>query len=48
MNSYESPLGQAIALLRAGFRLPFSLINELRELGYDIPSLHDAHLNKKA
>lgn len=45
---YETPLGQAIALLRAGQRLPISLTAELREQGVDIPSLHTAHLNKKA
>ena len=45
---YKSILGQAIALLRAGQRLPISMTNELREQGYDIPSLHTAHLNKKA
>ena len=45
---YESAIGRAIALLRAGTRLPFSLIADLREQGYDIPSLHTAHLNKKA
>ena len=45
---YESTLGRAIALLRAGQRLPISLTAELREQGYDIPSLHTAHLNKKA
>jgi hypothetical protein len=46
--TYESPLGQAINLLRNGFRLPISLIAALREQGYDIPSLHTAHLNQKA
>lgn len=45
---YQSSLGQAIGLLRAGKRLPISLTNDLREQGYDIPSLHTAHLNKKA
>jgi hypothetical protein len=45
---YESHIGQAIALLRGGFRLPISLIAALREQGYDIPSLHTAHLNQKA
>ena len=48
MPPYESALGHAIELLRAGKRLPISLTAELREQGYDIPSLHDAHLNKKA
>lgn len=45
--NYESPIGRAIALLRAGKRLPISLTAELREQGYDIPSLHTAHLNQK-
>jgi hypothetical protein len=48
MNTYQSAIGKAIALLRAGTRLPFSLVAELREQGYDIPSLHTAHLNKGA
>ncbi len=48
MNTYESPLGRAIAILRAGSRIPPTLAAELRELGYDLPSLHTAHLNKKA
>lgn len=48
MTTYESSLGRAIAILRAGGRLPFSLIADLREQGYDIPSLHEAHLNKMA
>ena len=48
MTTYESPLGRAISILRAGNRLPPSLAIELIELGYDIPSLHTAHLNKKA
>jgi hypothetical protein len=46
--TYESPLGRAIALLRAGNRLPPSLASDLRDQGYDIPSLHTAHLNQKA
>lgn len=46
--NFESPLGKAIALLRSGQRLPIALTAELREQGYDIPSLHTAHLNKKA
>lgn len=45
---YQSALGKAIGLLRAGNRLPISLTAELREQGYDIPSLHTAHLNQKA
>lgn len=45
---YESAIGQAIALLRSGQRLPISLTAELREQGFDIPSLHTAHLNQKA
>lgn len=48
MTTYESAIGQAIALLRDGKRLPISLTAELREQGYDIPSLCNAHLNKKA
>ena len=48
MTSYTSPLGRAISILRAGNRLPPSLAIELIDLGYDIPSLHTAHLNKKA
>jgi len=48
MNTYSSSLGRAIAILRAGNRLPPSLAIELIELGYDIPSLHNAHLNQKA
>ena len=47
-TSYESDIGKAIALLRAGQRLPISLTTSLREQGYDIPSLHTAHLNQKA
>ena len=47
-TAYESAIGQAIALLRQGKRLPISLTAELREQGFDIPSLHTAHLNKKA
>ena len=46
--TYESSLGRAIALLRAGNRLPPSLAADLRDQGYDIPSLHTAHLNQKA
>ena len=45
---YESSLGKAIGLLRAGTRIPHTLAADLREQGYDIPSLHTAHLNKKA
>ena len=45
---YQSALGKAIALLRQGNRLSPSLAAELREEGYDIPSLHTAHLNQKA
>lgn len=45
---YDSALGKAIAILRAGHRLPISLAAELVELGYDMPSLHTAHLNQKA
>jgi hypothetical protein len=45
---YHSALGKAIALLRQGHRLSPSLTAELREDGYDIPSLHTAHLNQKA
>ena len=45
---YQSALGKAIALLRQGNRLSPSLTAELREEGYDIPSLHTAHLNQKA
>ena len=48
MTTYESSLGKAIALLRAGQRLPIALTAELREQGFDIPSLCNAHLNKKA
>lgn len=44
---YVSAIGQAIALLRDGKRLPIPLTAELREQGYDIPSLHTAHLNRK-
>jgi hypothetical protein len=47
MHQYQSEIGRAIALLRAGQRLPISLTNSLREQGYDIPSLHTAHLNRK-
>lgn len=46
MHTYESDIGRAIALLRAGKRLPISLTLALREQGYDIPSLHTAHFNK--
>lgn len=48
MPTYESALGKAIALLRNGQRLSPSLTAELRDQGYDIPSLHTAHLNQKA
>jgi len=47
-HTYDSAIGQAIALLRQGQRLSPSLAAELREQGYDIPSLHTAHLNQKA
>lgn len=47
-HTYDSAIGKAIALLRQGSRLPPSLAAELRDLGYDIPSLHTAHLNQKA
>ena len=46
MPSYESAIGRAIALLNNGQRLSPVLTAELREQGYDIPSLHTAHLNK--
>lgn len=48
MTTYESAIGKAIALLRNGQRLSPSLTAELRDQGYDIPSLHTAHLNQKA
>lgn len=41
---YVSAIGKAIDLLSRGQRLPISLTTELREQGYDIPSLHTAHL----
>ena len=47
-TTYDSAIGRAISLLRQGLRLPISLTTELREQGYDIPSLHTAHLNQKA
>ena len=47
MQTYESALGKAIALLNNGQRLPIALTAELRDQGYDIPSLHTAHLNNK-
>lgn len=46
--TYQSPIGKAIALLRAGCRLPAPLAAELREQGFDVPGLHAAHLNQKA
>ena len=46
--TYESSLGRAIALLRAGHRLPPSLAADLRDQGFDIATLHTAHLNQKA
>lgn len=46
--TYESSLGRAIAILRAGNRIPPSLAADLRDQGYDIATLHTAHLNQKA
>jgi hypothetical protein len=46
--AYESAIGRAIALLRSGQRISPALAAELREQGYDLPSLHTAHLNQKA
>ena len=44
----QSDLATAIDTLRAGQRLPQSLVMKLREQGYDIVGLHTAYLNKKA
>lgn len=46
MQTYESNIGRAIDLLRRGQRLPQSLVESLRDDGYDIPGLHSAYLNK--
>lgn len=44
----KSDIAAAIDLLRAGQRLPHSLVLALREQGYDIVGLQQAYLNKKA
>ena len=46
--TYESAIGRAIAILRAGNRIPPSLAADLRDQGFDIATLHTAHLNQKA
>lgn len=42
----QSTIGKAIALLSQGLRLPYSMIQELRDEGIDIPSFHEFHLKK--
>lgn len=47
MSNYETPLAQAIDLLRGGFTLPFSLRRTLVEQGYNPNELAARYLNSK-
>ena len=47
-DEYATPLATAISLWRAGERIDLTLFAELREEGYDVPSLERFYFNQSS